>query len=88
MGRTRLEVFALESGNEVDLRIPFIFGGTRVNSSIRGFGTDVAVARWTAELPAMNEGTETVRGRSFPFDAMFGVPIWRDRTSDVCASKR
>jgi hypothetical protein len=81
--------------DESDFRMPFIFwsNGTSVDgvawlltSCISGMVG--AGARLTTELRARAEGTETVRGRSFPFEAMFGVPIWRDRTRDVCASKR
>lgn len=39
-------------------------------------------------LPARKEGIRTVRGRSFPFELMLGLPIWRDRTREVCASRR
>lgn len=41
-----------------------------------------------ASARAKREGIETVRGCSLPLAAIFGVPIWRERTSFVCASIR
>lgn len=52
-------------------------GGLSSSSSISGFlgvGTE--------------EGMSTVRGRSFPLEAMLGVDICRERTSEVWASTR
>jgi hypothetical protein len=36
----------------------------------------------------MEAGIWTVRGRSFPFEAMLGVPMDRESVSPVCASMR
>ena len=64
--------------------------------SSRGTGLDdadpaVAVAGTGASIPIRlnsSRGTWTVRGASFPFAEMLGVPIRRERKSDVCASTR
>ncbi len=54
-------------------------------------GPAVAVAGTGASIPIRlnsSRGTRTVRGVSFPFAEMLGVPIRRERKSDVCASIR
>ena len=40
------------------------------------------------EAESMEAGICTVRGRSFPFEAIFGVLMERERSSPVCASMR
>lgn len=40
------------------------------------------------EAESIEAGICTVRGRSFPFEAIFGVLMDRERLSPVCASIR
>jgi hypothetical protein len=93
VGFSRLEVAGTVLGHGFALRMPFGFelfgdfsdpevGACASTSSMRGF--DVV----RSDPAARKDGIRTVRGRSFPFELMFGVPIWRDRTRDVCASRR
>lgn len=84
MGRECLDEFGVADGGV--LRMPFGLGvGLGVTSCIRGLGRAGAAG---AGLAARKEGTNTVRGRSFPLDAILGVPICRERTREVWASTR
>ena len=68
-----------------------ISGGFILDSeSPRGAdANDVCAARVGTPIRSNNsEGMRTVRGVSFPLAAIFGVPIRRERTTDVCASMR
>lgn len=49
-----------------------------INSCTRGFGflLELATGAWVGSRSAL--GISTERGSSFPFDAIFGVPICRD----------
>lgn len=51
-------------------------------------GGDVTVGNCLGASRDSRVGMKTVRGRSLPLEAILGVPIWRERTRDVCASMR
>lgn len=69
-----------------------ISGGFWESENPRGAdANDVGAAGTGARTPMRSnssEGMWTVRGVSFPLAAIFGVPIRRERTTDVCASMR
>ena len=79
-----------------DFKIPFSFF-SNVSSCDEGVepcgisrisGVRECEAWVVGKVPSKANGTETVRGKSLPFEAMLGVPRHRDNVRDVCASKR
>jgi hypothetical protein len=98
VGRDAVPVFCGALGFDVGaagvgFRIPFV--GTSdlppLPAPLEGEGSTSSISSFVGAVGPdgeKNEGMRTVRGRSFPLDAMFGMDICRERASDVWASIR
>ena len=62
--------------------------GLEVDEEGAGVCFATSSIRFLGDSAERDEGMETVRGVNFPLDAIFGVPISRERTIDVWASIR